>query len=319
MREYDLKQAIAGLHTQRMNFSLYRGDDADQIVISGKPPGTTLLAQIEKDCGKTKRIMKGLCFMENGKLCFATRNAPAPAWEMLITKVLKERKCSQYLPIGLKQLGPKEFDEVSVDELPPGAAPAAPAAPPAPTAATKPAPANAPAAPAANGPTQDEWEAYRASIMPQLRAAIAAPATKVQVTKIVIAASAKEKEGKYGEAMDIFRKLAGALNLPAPAPAAPPPPPAAEAPPAPPAPGADTPPPAPPRPVRKPKAGNLQAALNKLTPIIKAAIAGAPDRKAEVLSPIVDFQKQIKTEPEEARATLRKIGTMLKEVLAAAK
>jgi hypothetical protein len=124
MPDYDLKATLGKMQSKRMNFALFKGEKANQLFITPKPATPTQIAELEKTCGALKRLAKGICFLENEHLVFATAGAPAPAWEAILTKILKDHQCAKYLPVGLRQLGPQESDEVSGEE------PDQPSAPP---------------------------------------------------------------------------------------------------------------------------------------------------------------------------------------------
>src|SRR5258708_2322736 len=192
MPGYDLKLALQKVGPKRQNFALYRGEEGDQIFISSRPPSPKQLAEIEKETGEGKRMLKGVCFLEGSGLVFATRNPVAPAWEKMLSKVMKERKCAQFLPITLRQLKANEPEETGGEQEESGGSPA----------------------PAAGEAAKAEWESPKHSLMPQLRTAIADPASKEKVTKIVLAAQASEKAGAYDKAIAIFQRLAGVLNIP---------------------------------------------------------------------------------------------------------
>lgn len=78
------------------------------------------------------------------------------------------------------------------------------------------------------------------------------------------------------------------------------------------------PPPAPPPPPPQATANpsrDLQAAMNKLTPRIKVAVAAHPDRKADVLGPVAGFQTRLKVgEFDNARELLDAVSALLDEL-----
>src|SRR5690242_14081852 len=115
MAGYDIKKAVANVGAKPLNFSFYKGEDADQIFISSAPPTTPQVQGINKECGKTTVLLKGICFREAGVLVFATKAKPAPQWKMQISSVLKERKCQGVSKIDLRQLGPNDSDVVGVE------------------------------------------------------------------------------------------------------------------------------------------------------------------------------------------------------------
>lgn len=91
------------------------------------------------------------------------------------------------------------------------------------------------------------------------------------------------------------------------------------APPPPSDPQATTPPPPPPPPSPPPPppldGKQLLATLNKLSPQIQAAALANPDRKAELLQPVMACQQQIKNnELEQAKASLEQVVALLKSL-----
>jgi hypothetical protein len=289
MPEYNLKSALAKVHKKPVNFAFYRGEDADQILITPKPPGQKDIAQIQAECGKVKCVMKGVCYRrEDKKLVFATRLTPAPAWEMLLTALLKTRKCGELFPIEVRQLKPNEAEDVSDEDE------SSSPHPPDPALAAR-------------------WAELKAALLPGIKQALASGALKNAVSRIVGEASALEKKEDYQGAITHFEELKKVIGWKDPAPplAPPVPPPSAS-----PASTASTPSTSPRAAVRPPKPGKLQAALNKIAPAIKLAVQRNPDRKREILLPVVAFQKQLgQDELEEARATLGKIGNLVKSLL----
>jgi hypothetical protein len=108
----DLNSALAIVTERPVNFAFYRGQDADLMLVTPNPPTPKELAKAEEECGKLSCVLKGLCSRIDGKLVFAIRLDPAPAWEMMLAEILKERKCAHFLPIQVRQLRPDEPEEV---------------------------------------------------------------------------------------------------------------------------------------------------------------------------------------------------------------
>ncbi|MBI4692899.1 MAG: hypothetical protein HY749_02670 [Gammaproteobacteria bacterium] len=73
------------------------------------------------------------------------------------------------------------------------------------------------------------------------------------------------------------------------------------------------PPPPPPPPAPRRSATDLTAAMNRLSPALKAAVAANPDRKDELLRPVASFQAQLKADDLEAASrTLVDLATLIK-------
>src|SRR5258708_16655173 len=159
MEDYDLKIALTKLGNKRLNFGFYRGADANQVLISPRPPTSKQVAEMEKECGDTKRILKGIVFYEGNLLVFATKTEPSAQWEMQMTKVFKERKCSTFLPLSLRKLSENESDEVEAEE---GEGEESPTTPPPPQTSTAPPPDLSPA-----------WLQLKAALTPQIKAVAA--------------------------------------------------------------------------------------------------------------------------------------------------
>jgi hypothetical protein len=112
----DLRSALANLGERPLNFAFYRGQDADLLLVTANPPAPRQLAQAVEECGKLTRVMHGVCSRIDGRLVFATRLTASPAWAMMLTEILRERKCEHFLPIEVRQLRPEEPGEVSNPE-----------------------------------------------------------------------------------------------------------------------------------------------------------------------------------------------------------
>ncbi len=285
MAEYDLKIALTKLQNRRMNFAFYRGVDADQILITAKPPTPKLIKEMEKECGESKRILKGVVFADGGELVFATKNAPSPMWENQLRVIFKDRKCTKFLPLVVRQLKDDESDEVELEEIEggvPGAPPVPPTVPGAP--------------PVAETPDQlkARWEQTKAAVVPQIKEAIGVnPALREQITPLFSAALGHEKNSAFAEALAALERLRPLLGGTPVSPTAPPPPP--------PPPGNE--------------AAELTAALNKLVPLIKQAVADQPEFRTTLLPSVANFQTLLKANNfAEARAALGRIAELLRGV-----
>ncbi len=283
MAGYDLKSAVNKVKEKRLNFGLYRGEEANHVLITAAPASAKQVAEIEKDCGPTKRLVKGLCFWENGKLVFASKTSPAPAWEMLIVKVFKDHKCSSFLPVELRKLGDNESDEVhgSDDAPPTPGAPGGeiPQAPPQQTAPQTPAEAAA------------LFAARLKAVKPKIDQTIAAGGptgdeVKVRLSELGYFARKQEFAQAGGILDQIERMLGGAPSgtstvPPPPVPQSPPPPPPGQqkppAPPPPPGPKAPVPPPPP---AKTPP--DFMARLKELKPKIDQALAANGPSAGEI-------------------------------------
>lgn len=113
MDEYDLLSAIKKIRTRRCNFVFYKGDEANQLLVSPKrikpKEAVELLAG---QCGHIKPLAKGLCFQENDATIFATRGAAPKVLATLLTKVLRVHRCAKFFPFELRELRDDEGDEV---------------------------------------------------------------------------------------------------------------------------------------------------------------------------------------------------------------
>jgi len=288
MAEYDLKLAVPKLRNKRLNFGFYRGKEADQILITPQPASPKQIAELEKECGESKRVAKGVAFYDKDQLVFATKTTPSPQWETQMTKVFKDRKCSQFLPLVVRQLGPNEPEEVSA---PDGDTAAAPAPQSSGTIPTPPSPP--PPAPPAD-PQHDAWLKLKAALTPQI-ADLVKSARPDKATLLALAKSGMEKEktGDFQGATADFTHLAQLLSGGT---------------------GGNPPPSAPPTPPKYDPA-QLLAALNKLSPAIKTAITSHPALKDDFTRLVGDFQTKLKSgQLDEARSDLMEIGALLKSL-----
>lgn len=134
---------------------------------------------------------------------------------------------------------------------------------------TVPTPPTPPGADAARA----QWLELKARLVPEIKTALAAnPGLKETVLKQLGVALGKEKETQFAEALALGQALLQSLAPPTPA--------------TPPAPN--------------PAVAVLQAAMAKLLPKVKEAIAAQPERKNELLRPLADFQAQLKAGHAEA-------------------
>jgi hypothetical protein len=222
MGNYELKAAIAKIENKRLNFGLYKGAKSNGVLITPRPASTKLIEELETDCGKAKRVLKGLCFWENDRLIFATKSEPSASWESMITKVFKDHECSKYLPITLRQLKEDEADEAEGEE---GVAPTTGAIPP-PPSSSPPQEASTPAAPAAEaGEAQKAFAARLQALLPKVKEAIAAGNDTVKLLASEAALSARKQDFAQANLLldQVEAKLAGphaAEPPPAPSPAA---------------------------------------------------------------------------------------------------
>ena len=248
MGEYDLKAAVLKIRNKRLNFSLYKGEKENQVLITPKPATQKQVTALEKECGDVKRLAKGVCFFEEGLLVFATKTKPSPAWETLLTKIFKEQQCAKFLPLTLRQLGESESDEVEVEEG--GEVP--PTDPDPQTTAPPPAP---PPPPTATPPSAADLMAALNKIAPHVKEAVGAfPAQKDEIVKALATFQAQLKGEQLAEAKVSLGNLVGLLKSlkAAPTGTAPTPPPT----------GTPTPPPSTtPQPSGTPETGGLEGAL----------------------------------------------------------
>jgi hypothetical protein len=288
MPDYNLKTALSKVGQKPVNFAFYRGEDADQILITSKPPTPKELAGIDAECGKpNKRVMKGVCYWKDNRLTFATKLEPAPAWEMLLVAVLKNRKCGNVFPIVVRQLSANESEEASGEGTAPGST------------------ANVGGGSTTAAEAAAKWAQLKASMLPGIRQALGSSALKESVSRLVGEASGFEKKEDFLNAISKFEELRKMLggNDTAPPTSSP-------------SSSASGPSASSPKVIRPPKPAKLQAALNKIAPAIKAALKKNPDRKRDILLPVKDFQKQLGQEDfEDARVTLGKIGNLVKSLL----
>jgi hypothetical protein len=87
---YDFKKTLAAVGVLPKNFYAYAGKTASMVVISAQAPSTALLAEIVQTVGNKTVVQTGTCFRElNGRLVFATSQAPSAKTKEVITSVLK--------------------------------------------------------------------------------------------------------------------------------------------------------------------------------------------------------------------------------------
>lgn len=275
MADYNLPTAAGKVKATRTNFTFFQGKKSNQVFISSQAGGSRPPADVEKECGETKPLFKGVCFLEGEQMVFATKSKPSMVWEVLITKVFKEKKASRFLPVVLRQLGENESDAVAPEGIEDGSAPVAAAAP---VAAVAPATEPAPATPATDAEAEAAWREAKADISPRVNTAIRAnPPNRDELLGLVKQGLEQEKTGAFANALSAFRQLEKKLPSATPA-------------------GAAAPTPPPPPPTSPPPGGKvlsaseLSLAMQKIVPRLQQAVAAQPARRAEILAPAGRFQ-----------------------------
>jgi hypothetical protein len=206
MGNYELKAAIAKIENKRLNFGLYKGAKSNGVLITPRPASTKLIEELEADCGKAKRVLKGLCFWENDRLVFATKTEPSSSWESMIVKVFKDHECSKYLPISLRQLKEDEADEAEGEE---SGAPTTGVTPP-PPSSSPPSGVPSPVAPGTeSGEEQKAFSARLQALLPKVKEAIAAGKESVKVLASEAALSARKQD--FAQANHILDQVEAAL------------------------------------------------------------------------------------------------------------
>ncbi len=285
MADYDLKTALNNMRGKSFNFALYKGKKDNQVLVTAKPPSTTQVTALEKECGEVTRVAKGICRHVPGEGTeFSTRLAPPPSLLASLTKLFRERGCAKFLPVFVKQLGPNESDEVhEVDstDAQSGGNVQGQEVPPADLA--------------------QQFATLKAELTPLIKAAVAAnPPNKDAILQQVSAAMAMEKAGDFAGGIQAFNALRPLLSTTAPQPTT----------------SQTTPPQEPPQPPKTSlNAATLTAAFDRIVPTIKQAVIAHPNQKDALLRPVAAFQAHIKAgQLDEAKQTLGSIATQLKSL-----
>jgi hypothetical protein len=108
MADYNLKAALHKLNAKPFNFALIEGKHSDMVLVTPNPAPGKLISDTAEECGDGKRVAKGICLWENGKLVFATRKPPMPSWKSALKKIFEEHKCTLFLPVKLRQMDGNE-------------------------------------------------------------------------------------------------------------------------------------------------------------------------------------------------------------------
>ncbi len=268
MADYNLPIAAAKVGAARTNFAFFQGKKSSQVYISAQPAGPAQIASLNAECDGPKRLFKGVCFIEKEQLVFATKVKPSMTWEVMMTKVFKEKKASKFLPVVLRQLGEGESDEVIPDKTAGDAT-----AQTTPTDDAEEAKAAPPAGEAVN--EEGEWRKMKAEVTPRVAAAIKSnPENRAELVSLLGQALEKEKAGQFSDARMIFFQLIGRIPAPSANGAPPPPPPPKTAPPG----------------GKALSASELSLAMQKIVPRLQQAVAAQPGRRAEILAPAARFQ-----------------------------
>jgi hypothetical protein len=116
MPDYNLKQSLAKLNATPFSFALIEGKNSDMVLVTPKPATGKLLDDTKEECGDGKRVARGICLWENGKLVFVTPKPPMPSWKSVLKKIFEEQKCSLFLPIKLRQRANGESNDSESDD-----------------------------------------------------------------------------------------------------------------------------------------------------------------------------------------------------------